>query len=197
MGTEQIGGLDDLLMGNVTEGSEETSEQIVARISAAQARLAAVRKDEKKSTVHDRQLAQVIKSVPIELIPFISWLIDHNIPSLTILALFSLSHKPAADALTSIVEVPTTGNAPSFLTEIKHSALRTKISDWSRLVVAADRLSATVRLESLRKEQSKNSRLAAGLRELLEIIWLRSSAEFNPEQLDHLARDIASWCCIK
>lgn len=196
MAVEQTGGLDDLLMGNVTEGSEETSEQIAARISAAQARLAAVRKDEKKSTVHDHQLAEVIKTIPIELIPFVSWLINHEIPSLTILALFSLSHKPAADAITAL-EVPAVGKDPAFLAEISHPALRAKIADWSRLVVVADRFSATIRLESLRKEQSKNSRLAAGLRELMEIIWLRSSAEYNPEQLDRLARDVASWCCIK
>lgn len=196
MAVEQVGGLDDLLMGNIAEGSEETSEQIAARISAAQARLAAVRKDEKKATVYDHNLAQVIKTIPIELIPFVSWLINHEIPSLTILALFSLSHKPAADVITSI-EIPETGSEPSFLAEIHHPALRTKISDWSRLVVAADRLSTTVRLESLRKEQSKNSRLATGLRELIEIIWLRSSAEFNPEQIDHLARDVATWCCVK
>ena len=65
MGAEQTGGLDDLLMGNVGEGSEETSEQLIARIAAAQARLAAVKKDEKKSSVHDRQLAQIIKYLPL------------------------------------------------------------------------------------------------------------------------------------
>ena len=72
MAVEQTGGLDDLLMGNVTEGSEETSEQIAARISSAQARLAAVKKDEKRSSKHDCQLAQVIKHLPLELIPFVS-----------------------------------------------------------------------------------------------------------------------------
>ena len=39
-------GLDDLLMGNVSEGSEETSEALLARIAAAQAKLVAVKKDE-------------------------------------------------------------------------------------------------------------------------------------------------------
>jgi hypothetical protein len=194
MSTEQLGGLDDLLMGNVAEGSEETSEQIAARISAAQARLAAVQRDEKKSSKYDHALAQVIKYLPIELIPFVSWLINHEIPSLTILGLLSLSNKPAADTISSL-SVSNEESDREFLQKIGHDVLRRKISEWTQVVLVADTLSATVRLQSLQKEQLKNSRFTTGLRELLEIIWLRSSADFDPDALDRLARDVANEFC--
>lgn len=195
MGAEQVGGLDDLLMGNVAEGSEETSEQIAARIAGAQARLAAVKKDEKKSSTHDRHLAQVIKKLPIELIPFVSWLINHEIPSLTILAILSLSHKPAEEVLNALDISVGQDNEIACFSNIPHDALRQKLSHWAQRVATADGLSVTLQLVSLQKEQLKNSRFTAGLRELIEIMWLRSSAEFNPEALDHVSRDIASWFC--
>jgi hypothetical protein len=197
MGAEQVGGLDDLLMGNVTEGSEETSEQIAARISSAQARLAAVKKDEKKSSKHDYQLAQVIKHLPLELIPFVSWLINHEIPSLTILAILSLSQKPALDALNSFEISVGKDNASGLFSDISHSALREKLSQWSQLVLTVDQLSSTVQLHSLHKEQAKNSRFTTGVREIIEILWLRSSEEFHPEKIDHLSREVSKWFCSR
>ena len=197
MGAEQVGGLDDLLMGNVTEGSEETSEQIAVRISSAQARLAAVKKDEKKSSKHDYQLAQVIKHLPLELIPFVSWLINHEIPSATILAILSLSNKPAADAMEKLELSAGGENKSPLFSKISHAALRTKLSNWSQLVVQVDEISATVKLSSLAQEQAKNSRFTTGIREILEAIWLRSSAEFDPEALDHLSREVSKWFCSR
>lgn len=195
MAVEQTGGLDDLLMGNVAEGSEETSEQIVARISAAQARLAAVKKDEKKTSKHDMALAQVIKHLPMELIPFVSWLINHEMPSLTILALLSLSQKPADDALKSFDIIDGKVKEQVFLSEIQHEALRVKISNWSQQVLLVDAVSKTVRLDSLQNEQLKNSRFTTGIRIIIEEIWLRSSAEFDPEILDRFSRTLTSWFC--
>lgn len=195
MGAEQVGGLDDLLMGNVAEGSEETSEQIAARISSAQARLATVKKDEKKTSKHDTQLAQVIKHLPMELIPFVSWLINHEIPSLTILAILSLSQKPADDALKAFDIIAGETKEQAFLAEIRHEALRAKISNWSQQVFTVDALSKTVRLASLQNEQLKNSRFTTGIRAIVEEIWLRSSAEFDPEMLDRFSRMISAWFC--
>lgn len=197
MGAEQVGGLDDLLMGNVAEGSEETSEQIAARISSAQARLAAVKKDEKKSSKHDYQLAQVIKHLPLELIPFVSWLINHEIPSATILAILSLSNKPAADALEKLDLSAGGENESPLFSKISHIALRTKLSNWSQLVVQIDEISVTVKLSSLAQEQVKNSHFTTGIREILEMIWLRSSAKFDPEVLDHLSREVSKWFCSR
>ena len=197
MGAEQVGGLDDLLMGNVAEGSEETSEQIAARISSAQARLAAVKKDEKKSSKYDYQLAQVIKHLSIELIPFVSWLINHEIPSATILSILSLSNKPAADAIKKLDLSAGERNESPLFSKISHAALRTKLSNWSQLVVQVDEISATVKLSSLAQEQAKNSRFTTGIREILEVIWLRSSAEFDPEVLDNLSREVSQWFCSR
>ncbi|NJP03948.1 hypothetical protein HC823_01630 [Candidatus Gracilibacteria bacterium] len=89
-------GLDDLLMGNVAEGSEETSEQLAARIAAAQARLAKVQKDEATAKGFDTHLVKLIKNIGSDWIDFIAYLINKDVPSLTILAFFSVISDDAA-----------------------------------------------------------------------------------------------------
>ena len=83
----------------------------------------------------------------------------------------------------------------SLFSKISHTALRTKLSAWSQLVAQVDHVSATVQLISLAQEQTRNSRFTAGIRAIIEEIWLRSSAEFDPEILDHLSREVSVWFC--
>ena len=87
--------LDDMLMGNVSEGSEETSEQIADRIAAAQAKLAKVKKDEGEAQDFDNKLAKLLKKLDHSLIDFVAFLIDKEVPSLTILAIVSLANNEA------------------------------------------------------------------------------------------------------
>lgn len=196
MGSEQQGGLDDLLMGNVAEGSEETSEQIAARIAASQARLAAVRKDEKSASVYDVHLAKVIASLPIGLLRFVAWLIDQEIPSFTILGILSLSDSNSREVLKENLEMAGDSN-PEFLSLIHSGALRKKVSLWCQSIIMIDRQVSTVRLYSLKKDTKSYSLFAGGLRSVVENYLLVESTEFDPGVLDRLARDIAGWLCVK
>ncbi len=196
MGAEQAGGLEDLLMGNVTEGSEETSEQLAARISAAQARLAAVKKDEKKATGDDRHLAKVVKYLSPSLLSFVSWMINQEIPSFTILALLSLSCRPASEFMEKKIELGDYA-VPEFLTEVSNKAIQRKIADWGTLVIAADHQSTTVYLGSLRLDSTKISRFEKGVRLIIETYWLRATTEFDATALDKVARGVVDLCCIR
>ena len=196
MAVEQTGGLDDLLMGNVAEGSEETSEQIAARISSAQARLAAVRKDEKKSSGDDRHLAQVIKYLTPSLLPFVSWMINHELPSLTILAILSLSSRPAAEVIEKHITLDDVAES-AFLSAVSNKAIRGKISEWSALVIAADKESKTTHLEALHSDTEKMKDLAKGIGMILKIYWLRTSSIHDEQELAAIAREFVKKCCAK
>ena len=196
MGAENVGGLDDLLMGNVAEGSEETSEQIAARIAASQARLAAVRKDEGVASTYDAYLAKVIKSLPMGLLRFAGWLIDREIPSFTILGLISLSNDMAQRVLAENLEVAKDMN-PEFLSLIHSPKIRKHVAEWSQAVVMIDRQSMTVKLSSLKKDTAHYSLFAGGLRSVIENYLLADDTEFDPAVLDRLARDMAGWLCVK
>jgi hypothetical protein len=186
MGAEQAGGLDDLLMGNVAEGSEETSEQLIARIAAAQARLAAVKKDEKKSSTHDHQLAQIIKYLQPSLLQLVVWMIDKEIPSLTILAFFSIACRPAAEIVESQIELNDLEEL-EFLSEVSNEVIRQKISEWCSFVIIADSHSATLRLSSFQKDWENKKLLTQGVRLILSAFWLRATTEYEANMLDNIA----------
>ena len=87
---EDMGGLDDLMMGNVSEEASESDEKIQARIAAAVARLRKIKKDSKKSHGFDEALAKILRQLTPTQLDDVIFLIDHEIPSLTILAILSL-----------------------------------------------------------------------------------------------------------
>lgn len=94
--SENLGGsLDGLMMGQGSEQATESSEQLQARASAAQARIQSLRRDEKKSRSYDHYLAKIVTSFSTQQVFFIAFLIDHNVASEVILALFSLINTSA------------------------------------------------------------------------------------------------------
>ncbi len=196
MGAEQAGGLDDLMMGNVAEGSEETSEQIAARIAASQARLAAVKKDEGVATAHDGELARVVRTLPIGILRFVGWLIDKEVPSFTILAILAISNARAEELMKPTWEIANIDSL-NFLSEVHNKHIRTKISVWCQAIILVDRSSKVGRLNSLKKVAIDHAQFAGGLRAVLENYLLRADAEFDPDALDRLARDTAGWVCVK
>jgi hypothetical protein len=186
MGAEQAGGLDDLLMGNVAEGSEETSEQLIARIAAAQARLAAVKKDEKKAVGHDQQLAQIVKYLQPSLLKLVAWMIDQEIPSLTILAMVSIACRPAAEMIESQIELTETEGF-GFLTEVPNEVIRKKITEWCLFIITADNHSSTLHLSSFKKDFANKKLLTAGIRLILSAFWLRATTEYESHMLDNIS----------
>ncbi len=82
--------LDDLMLGNVSEEVSESDEKFQQRIAAAQAKLAQIKKDEKKTKDFDLKLSKLITSLDPHTLRLVVFLINNGIPSLTILAMISL-----------------------------------------------------------------------------------------------------------
>ena len=189
---EGVGGLDDLLMGNVAEGSEETSEELAARIAAAQAKLAAVRKDEASAKGFDQHLVKLIKTIGSEWIDFISYLIDENVPSLTILAIFSvISDEAAAICFTEFKST----EKPLEEIDLASSRLENKkvvdrLHYWWKFIFASDLDSKTVKLKDLRSEVHFQKRMAVEFAKLVRTLLSKNSIqEFDSEALSKVLKE--------
>ena len=82
--------IDDLMMGNVSEVASESDEKFKARVVAAQAKLAKIKKDETKSKDFDLKLSKLITALDPHTLRLVVFLINNSVPSLTILAMISL-----------------------------------------------------------------------------------------------------------
>lgn len=192
MNTESVGGLDDLLMGNVTEGSEETSEQIAARIAAAQARIAALQKDEASAHGYDLQLAGVLKNVPFWIVEFVAWLLNYDVPSLTILALLTVVSDEAGQICFGIfAEAATVSASDERIVGLPETPLRDRVRLWLRFVVSADRASTTVRLTELRKDKKFVQRISEQCVEMLEFAVKKSGEEVPRHDLEKIMKSAA------
>ncbi len=87
--------IDDLMMGNVSEATSESDEKFKARVAAAQAKLAKIKKDESKTKNFDLKLSKLITSLDQHTLRFVVFLINNGVQSLTILAMISLVNAKA------------------------------------------------------------------------------------------------------
>ncbi len=176
--------LDDMLMGNVSEGSEESSESIATRIAAAQAKLVKVRKDEKKAHNFDEKLAKILKNFSYELIDFVAFLIDKEVPSLTILAIVSLASNEAGkicyqefhkklDTETAIIPL-----LPN------HQKEAQKIELWLKFIHQANSLSTTLKLFVYKDNADFVARLSSETAKMLKEFLVKNQIlEFDEAKL--------------
>ena len=176
--------LDDLMMGNVSEGSEESSESIAARIAAAQAKLAKVKKDEKHAHDFDEKLAKILKNFSSEMIDFIAFLIDKEVPSLTILAIIALAsneagkicytefHKTLDDHYAIVPLLPSNKKEAH------------KIELWLKFIHRANAASKTLKLSVYKDNKEFVQRLSAETARMLKDFLIKNKvAEFDEEKL--------------
>ena len=147
-------GLDGLLMGNVSEDVTESDEQIAARVAAAQARIAKIRKQEKKAKGHDKTLAQIIPMLTKVELDFVIFCIDHEIPSLTILAVLSILHDEAEQACHEEFHKYIEEKADFSMAKFKDKKVEEKVATWWTFLVGADMTSDTVRLKDAYQNES-------------------------------------------
>lgn len=192
-----MGGLDDLLMGNVGEGSEETKEQIAARIVAAQAKIAALQKDEASAHGYDLKLAGVLKNVPFWIVEFVAWLLNHDVPSLTILALLTVVSDEAGQiCFTAFTEAATESDERADV--LPETPLRDRVRLWLRFVVAADRVSTTVQLTTLREDKDFTRKLSEQCVAMLEHAVTGSNQEVSRPDLEKIMKSAAAeWFAKK
>ncbi|MCK5461132.1 hypothetical protein KAI58_04050 [Candidatus Gracilibacteria bacterium] len=144
--------LDDLLMGEVSEGISESDEKFSERVLQAQQKIVQVKKDEFKSRNFDHHLSKILGGLSSELLDIVIFLIDEEIPSLTILAILSLLDDQAGKICLQEFEKHIAQKADFSSIELPQ-ALEEKLSYWWTFVFAADHVSRTVMLKSLRLDE--------------------------------------------
>ncbi len=176
--------LDSLMMGNVSEGSEESSESIAARIAAAQARLAKVKKDEKQAQDFDEKLAKILKHFSYSLIDFVAFLIDKEVPSLTILAIISLANNEAGKIC--YTEFHKTLDDHYAIVPILPNNKKEahKIELWLKFIHQANARSKTLKLSAYKNNKEFVSRLSTETAQMLKDFLIKNKvAEFDEEKL--------------
>jgi hypothetical protein len=184
-------GLDDLLMGNVSEGSEETSEALMARIAASQSRLAAVQKDESTAKTFDQHLVKLIKSIGSGWIDFIAFLIDKNVPSLTVLAIFSVISDSAAAICFSEFQATEKPLEEIDLTpaHLENQKAMDRLHYWWKFIFAADIDSKTVQLRDLNSDTVFQKRLVLEFSKLVkEMLSKNNVQEFDSTALSRVLK---------
>ncbi|PID70172.1 hypothetical protein CSB37_03270 [bacterium DOLZORAL124_38_8] len=194
MSSESIGNLDDLALGNVSEGvSETTPEEIRAKAAAAAQKMQKLRKDEKKAHGFDEALAKIImdKTIPLKLIQFIAFLIDSEVPSLTILSLIAINNAQAAITCTQHFAKKTeqVTHDQSLDSIGLNDAISHKVDLWWKFIFLADKESTTVRLKDLRTNQRFIEHFPQQLAELFKRYLEKNKASFNKEQLEKILNE--------
>lgn len=176
--------LDDMLMGNVSEGSEETFESIAARISAAQAKLAKVKKDEKQAHNFDDKLAKILKNFSYDLIDFVAFLIDKEVPSLTILAIISLANNEAGKICFAEFNKELDENFAIVQILPNHQKEAHKIELWLKFINQANSVSKTLKLSIYKKNKEFVDRLSSETAKMLKDFLIKNKVlEFDEDKL--------------
>lgn len=152
------------MLGNVSEDVKESDEQIQARMAAAAAKVAQIQKDEATAHSFDDQLAQLISSMNKQQLEFVIFMIDHEIPSLTILAFLSIINNQAGKLCYMTFEKDIKQWAEVSQTGLDKEA-ENKISYWFTFIYAADHVSKTSRI----KELKNNAEFVQGVARFLVV----------------------------
>ena len=176
--------LDSLLMGNVSEGSEETSEQIADRIAAAQAKLAKVKKEEGEAQSFDDKLAKLLKSMNYSLIDFVAFLIDKEVPSLTILAIISLANNEAGKICFAEFQKVIDNNFTIIPLLPNHKKEAQKIELWLKFINKANSESKTLKLFVYKENTEFVSRISTETAKMLKYFLIKNRIlEFDEKKL--------------
>jgi len=183
--------IDDLMMGNVSEEvSEQTAEEIAARAAAAAQKMQKLRKDEGSAKVFDEQLAGLLPTFSMDLINFAAFLIDSNIPSLTILALVCISHDGAAKVCATHfaksnkeIDLGTDLDTVGF----DNPVVAQKVDLWWEFIFLADRESMTTRLSDSNMNKKFVQIMSQSLAKILKQYLADNNVEnFKKPQLERI-----------
>jgi len=194
MSAESVGGLDDLMMGTASEGVSESDEQFHARLAAAQARMAKIAKDEKKAKNFDAHLAKLIPQCSNKgLLDMVVLMINHDVPSLTILASLSLVLEDAAKLITEELSARSiTESGSKIKLPFGKDKTRQKIKFWLGGIVLADHASNAIKFESLAKDKKFTASLMGHFTALLETFLATEETSVPPQEIERFFNDYES-----
>jgi len=183
--SESIGeGLDGLLMGDgVSEQASESDEQFKARVAATQVKLKKQKKDESKAKNFDQQLAKLLPDMSQTYLTIVIFLIDHEVPSLTILAIISIVNDEAGKVcfleFEKYIESRADFSGAKLPTEIEE-----KVSYWWTFIHGADHVSHTLRLAQLQENHDFVVQFSKYLGQLLkDFLVLKQVQDFDEGKL--------------
>lgn len=178
---------EDLLLGGVSEQVSESDEQFQARVTAAQAKLQQVKKDEKKAQNFDVQLAGIIPHLSDDLLHFVIFMIDSGIPSLTILSFLSLVVDEAGQICYQEFHSFVEERADFSLVKFQDPQIEEKVSWWWTFILAADHVSRTTLLKDFKENQDFVSRVSRSVSQILQQFLRENQApSFDQEKLKTL-----------
>ncbi len=192
MAAEKQNNLEDLMLGRVGEEATESDESFQERLAAAQAKLAGIRRDEKKDKNFDQILAKIIPSLHKHVLYLVVFLIDHEVPSLTILAIISLvSHEADKECHHELSKNIPKLELPSDPLRQSDSAARglnskvkTKLTRWWGFIFAADRASVTTKLADFQHHDTFVEFVSLEFSKLLErFLQQEGGTDFDKNQL--------------
>lgn len=187
--SESLGSsLDSIMMGKGGEQASESSEQLQARVSAAQARIKALKKDEKKSRTYDHHLAQIVGDFSTQQVIFIAFLINNSVASEVILALFSIINPTAFKICAIESKIFKAGFQQLSPQNLSISVDQTKSIDaWWHHLYWADNTAKTGSLYEFNKNSDFILRFSSEMALLLKSFLTRNEIkEFNQSALEEL-----------
>ena len=153
---------EDLMMGNVSENVSEDNEAFQERIREVQAKLAQIAKDEGATKSFDEALAKVVQDLPFPLIKFVAFLIDHELPSLTVLACLALPSDKARRVVQKEFERFLDEEGADFRScSFSEDIVRERLSLWCTLMIFSDHHSKTVRVKEIEESKFHEEFIAA------------------------------------
>ncbi len=189
---EEMGGLDDMMMGNVSEETSESSEKIAARLAAAQKKIAAVKRDEKKSHGFDDKLAKILPTFSGILLDFIIFLIDKEVPSCTVLAMVSIESDEAGKICFEEFHKFIEEAADFSIVKFDNEQVEKKVSMWWTFIFAADHVSKTTKLNSFRKNEEFVGRISKEFARMLKDFMISQDVQkFDEKKLKKILKQYA------
>ena len=167
MTAESMSGLEDLMMGNVSEGSEESPERVAQRLAAARAKMAKIKRDESSAKNFDQSLSELLPKLSATQLEFVIFLIDNEIPSLTILGMLSLTCNPAGKICYSEFSKYIAESANFAAAELPPK-ISERVSLWWTFIFAADHCSTTTKLRDKRTNKTFVHRISAEFSKMLK-----------------------------
>ncbi len=139
--------IDDLVLGTVKEEVTESDEKFKARVVAAQAKLAKIKKDESNAKDFDIKLSKLISHLASHTLKLVVFLIDSGVPSLTILAMISLSSSKAEKICHTEFHKFIEERADFSDAKLKPE-LEKQVAQWWTYMFAADQVSVDTKISS-------------------------------------------------
>ena len=164
--------LEQLFVGGGAEKVAESDEVFSERARAAQARLKKAQRNEARDNKFDQSLAKIITDLDEELLNVVIFLIDHEVPSLTVLSLLSLEiqsameivWEPLKDDLVLWEPAP----EPEVPAKTEHIE---RWRHWLALILSADQSSFTVHFADKAEDQDFSKALYTILQRLNHRYW--------------------------